>query len=117
MALSPLNSCRIQVFGQTHNFLPQSDLSLIAYLRSKDPFNSINSAYELVVADQDGSNSRVVFPKGDMGLEAQEFAWSPSGEQIAVIYQGNLWIVDVQTDVAHQLTQDGGACQPDLEMI
>lgn len=91
---------------------PQSDLSLIAYLRSKDPFNSINSAYELVVADQDGSNSRVVFPNGDMGLEAQEFAWSPSGEQIAVIYQGNLWIVDVQTDVAHQLTQDGGARQP-----
>ncbi|MFZ4825887.1 MAG: G5 domain-containing protein [Phototrophicaceae bacterium] len=91
---------------------PQAALPRMAYLRSKDPFNSINSAYELVVADQDGSNSRVIFPKEDNGLEAQEFAWSPSGEQIAVIYQGNLWIVDVQTDVAHQLTQDGGARQP-----
>ena len=91
---------------------PPAIVQRIAYLRAKDPFNSINSPYELVVADQDGSNSRVVFPKGEIGLQPQEFAWNPSGDQIAVIYQGNLWIVDVQTEVAHQLTQDGGARQP-----
>jgi resuscitation-promoting factor RpfB len=92
----------------------------LAYLRAKDPFNSINGEYELVVADRDGSNARVVFPQdGQPGLTAQqsifqnqEFTWSPDGRQIAFIYQGNLWVIDVESEVAHQLTLDGGASNP-----
>ena len=92
----------------------------LAYLRSRDPFNSINGEYDLYVADRDGSNARKVFPPdGQPGIAAQqsifhnqEFAWSPTGRQIALIYQGNLWIVDVESRVAHQLTLDGGATNP-----
>ena len=91
-----------------------------AYLRARDPFNSINGEYDLIVADRDGSNARILFPvEGRPGLAAQEsifqdreFAWSPDGHQIAIIYQGNLWIVDVKSGISHQLTLDGRASTP-----
>jgi len=92
------------------NEFPQGHL---AYLRAREPFNSINGEYDLVVADRDGSNSRVVFPEENQpGLMPQEFDWSPDGRQIAFIYQGNLWIIDVESEVVHQLTLDGGASNP-----
>lgn len=87
----------------------------MAYLRCRDFPNCVNptAEYDLIVADRDGSNTRVVFPEdGQRGLSAQDFAWSPDGQQIALIYLGNLWIVDVDTAVASQLTIDGGASQP-----
>lgn len=87
----------------------------LAYLRCRDFPNCVSdsAAYELMVADRDGSNSRVVFPPaGQPGITQREFVWSPDGRQIAFIYQGNLWIVDVETRLANQLTLDGGASRP-----
>jgi resuscitation-promoting factor RpfB len=100
-----------------NNQFPQG---YIAYLQARDPFNSINGEYDLVVADRDGSNVRKIFPgDGRKGLTAQEsimqnqeFTWSPDGRQIAFIYQGNLWVIDVESRIAHQLTLDGGASNP-----
>lgn len=92
----------------------------IAYLRSREPYNSVSGEYDLVVADRDGSNARAIFPKQnqpgiktkDFGLTPQDFTWSPDGKYIAVIYQGNLWIVDVTSTVAYQLTFDGQSEHP-----
>ncbi len=88
----------------------------MAYLQARNIANSINAQaeYDLIVADRDGSNARRVFPpQGQPGLTApQNLAWSPDAQQIAVIYQGNLWIVDVETQSANQLTLDGGASNP-----
>jgi len=91
----------------------------IAYLRARDWDNSINdlAEYDLVVADRDGSNPRVVFPESQQpGMTArgyaQDFVWSPDGTQIALIYQGNLWIIDVATGIPQQLTLDGAASKP-----
>jgi hypothetical protein len=88
----------------------------IAFLQARDIANSINpqAEYDLIVADRDGSNARQVFPKpGQPGLTApQDIAWSPDGRQVALIYQGNLWIIDVETEIAQQLTLDGGASKP-----
>lgn len=89
----------------------------IAYLRAREWEESIRGEYDLVIADRDGSNARVIFPsEGQPGLRAEQFAqdftWSPDGSQIAVIYLGNLWVVDVETGVAFQLTQDSGASKP-----
>ena len=97
---------------------PGSDFVVgrMAYLQARDITNSINpqAEYDLIVADRDGSNARVVFPaEGQPGLNApQHLAWSPDARQIAFIYQGNLWIVDVESLVANQLTLDGGASSP-----
>jgi hypothetical protein len=45
-------------------------------------------------------------------LLSRDYAWSPDGRQICVVYQGNLWIVDVESAVARQITLDGNASRP-----
>jgi hypothetical protein len=89
----------------------------MAYLRARDLSNSISESaeYDLVVADRDGSNAEIIFP--DVGLpgltrDAITFTWSPDGDEIAFIYDGNLWVIDVASRISHQLTLDGGASRP-----
>ncbi len=90
--------------------------SQIAYLRTRNLNNSISETaeYDLVIADLDGSNDRVIFPPDPLqpGLTSREFAWSPDGTSIALTYQGSLWLVDTQAESAYQLTLDGGASRP-----
>jgi len=85
----------------------------IAYLEAVDPLDSFVSRYRLVVMDRDGSNRRVVFPpEGQPGLQAGSFTWSPDGRQIAVVHQGNIYLVDAVTGLAQQVTGDGFASSP-----
>jgi hypothetical protein len=83
----------------------------VAFLQAVHPLESDGSQYRLMVADRDGSNLRALFPpEGETGLSPRdtgEAKWSPDGSQIALIYQGNLWIVDVATGQGSQLTGDG----------
>lgn len=85
----------------------------LAYLQAIFPDRSDSSRYRLVVADQDGSNSKIVFPPdGSTGLEPQQIVWSPlppdkSPQWMALQYQGNLWLVDPATGQAQQITGDG----------
>lgn len=108
------------LFSPTVSGDTQTTSGLLAYLRSREPYNSINGEYDLVVSDRDGSNARAIFPAStqpgitteDFGLTPQDFAWSPDSSQIAVIYQGNLWVVDVSSGVSHQLSFDGQSQHP-----
>jgi hypothetical protein len=89
----------------------------IAYLQARQWDASINGEYDLVVADRDGSNARVIFPqRTQAGLRAdqfaQDFTWSYEGGRIAFIYQGNLWLIDTATGTSYQITQDGRASKP-----
>jgi len=92
----------------------------MAFLRSREPFNSVNGEYDLVVSDRDGSNAKVIFPRPnqigiktqDFGITPHDFTWSPDANHIAIIYQGNLWVVDVISSVSHQLTFDGQSEHP-----
>jgi hypothetical protein len=88
----------------------------VAYLQAIFPTQSDTSRYRLTVMDRDGSNRRVLFPtEGSSGLGPQQGwgAWSPeplpdSGHfSIALIYQGNLWLVDTVTGQGQQVTGDG----------
>lgn len=82
----------------------------LTYLKARDGINSLNSDYDLVVADRDGSNATLIFPGLDKpGLRpVDDFSsvpiWSAEGTQVVVVYQGNLWLVDVGTGRANQLT-------------
>lgn len=93
----------------------------VAYLQAREWENSRSGEYDLIIADRDGSNARLVFPDaGQPGIKAQDavsinsvnLAWSPDGRQLAFIYLGNLWIIDAETAIAYQLTQDQGASRP-----
>lgn len=87
----------------------------IAFLQAETPERSESGLYRIVVMDRDGSNRRTLFPSVEnAGLEPQKYwgAWSTapmpdSGHlALAVIYQGNLWLVDAVNGEAFQVTGD-----------
>ncbi|MCU0463562.1 MAG: G5 domain-containing protein [Anaerolineae bacterium] len=87
----------------------------LAYLKARQPLVSVGDSaeYDLVIADFDGSNARILFPaEGQRGITQRDYAWSPDGTQIAAVYQGNIWVIDVISGVASQVTLDGGAQSP-----
>ncbi len=86
----------------------------VAYLQAIFPDQSQTSRYRVVVMDRDGSNRRVIFPSADStGVEPQTPVWAPepiqgqSGDFLALVYQGNLWLVDSGSGQAYQITGDG----------
>lgn len=86
----------------------------VAYLQAIFPTQSETSRYRLMVMDRDGSNKRTIFPpEGMPGMEPQQVIWSPQplpggkSFSIAVLYQGNIWMVDVDSGQARQLTGEG----------
>ncbi len=88
----------------------------VAYLQAIFPEQSSTSNYRVGLMDRDGSNQRLVFPASDSpGLQPSRGwgAWSPQTAQssgnypLAVIYEGNIWILDPSTGDAWQVTGDG----------
>jgi len=95
----------------------------LAFLQAIFPDQSETSRYRLTVIDRDGSNRRALFPPEEApGMEPQQHwgAWSPApmpvvlgstlenlGYALAVIYQGNLWLVNIASGEATQVTGDG----------
>lgn len=86
----------------------------VAYLQAFSPQQSDSSRYRLFVMDRDGSNQQALFPPlGEPGLDPQRVVWSPaplpeSGAfALAVLYQGNVWLVDGRDGKALQITGDG----------
>ncbi|MBN1888517.1 MAG: G5 domain-containing protein [Thermoflexales bacterium] len=87
----------------------------LIYGRAETPYTSSSSQYILYVMDRDGSNRTRLFPNvGVPGMEGSpslkgltDLAWSPNASQLVVVYQGNLYIVDVPGGKAQQLTVEG----------
>jgi len=86
----------------------------IAFLQAIFPDQSETSRYRLVIMDRDGSDRRTLFPALDTGgLEPQTPVWAPLpiagqlGDFLAVVYQGNLWLLDSGSGQAYQVTGDG----------
>jgi hypothetical protein len=94
---------------------PAPDGKSVAFLQALSPLESVTSRYRIVVMDRDGSNRRELFPPADQsGLTSLDvtFVWSPNGKQLAVIRDGNLWVVDIATGLSQQLTGDGQTTNP-----
>jgi hypothetical protein len=110
---SPMDQNINFIDNASGNTLVQKTFS-VAYLQAIFPDQSDTSEYKLFIIDRDGSNKRSLFPEeGAIGLNPQRVVWSPSkagisGDYaIALIYNGNIWIVNVATGVAQQITGDG----------
>ncbi|MBL7202071.1 MAG: G5 domain-containing protein [Anaerolineae bacterium] len=87
----------------------QSSESAILYAEADTPFDSYASRHTLKVMDRDGSNKRAVFPiSTETGIAPPVVSdWSPDGQQIVVLYQGDLHLVDLAREQVQQLTGDG----------
>ena len=88
----------------------------VAYLQAVFPEQSSTSNYRVALMDRDGSNQQLIFPSQDKpGLQPSRGwgAWSPKpidGEDVyplAVIYEGNIWIIHPQSGEFWQVTGDG----------
>jgi len=86
----------------------------VAFLQAIFPEQSETSRYRVIVMDRDGSNQRIIFPPSDApGLEPQTPVWAPQPLEgqvrdfLALVYQGNLWLVDSGSGAAFQVTGDG----------
>jgi len=86
---------------------------LVAYLQAIFPAQSATSRYRLMVMGNDGTNPHLLFPaEGQSGLDPQTPAWAPTmldsgSDFIGIIYENNLWIVDVISNQSQQVTGDG----------
>jgi Tol biopolymer transport system component len=93
----------------------QDDGSTIAYAEAIMPFSSHDSRYTLKTMDRDGSNKRAIFAtQGQTGVAppiANE--WSPDGEQLVVLYQGDLYLLEMGSGRVQRLTGDGQCSQLD----
>lgn len=85
----------------------------LAYLQAIFSEQSETSRCRLMIADRDGSNRRVLYPAdGSSGLDPQRIVWEPSqgdspSSRLAFIANGNLWLLDIVSGEARQLTGDG----------
>jgi len=85
----------------------------VAYLQAIFPEQSETSRYRLILMDRDGSNRSSVFPpEGSSGLKAQRVVWSPPSSEypslsLAFLYQDNIFILNLGTGQAQQVTGDG----------
>jgi hypothetical protein len=129
-ALSLANDANVRLVPATGMFANPASSSFpavedggvapLAYLQAVLPDQSAVSGYNLTVLDRDGSNRRGLFPpEGSAGLEPQTPAWAPGelpeqpGRFVAVVYQGNIWLVEIQSGSAYQVTGDGLASRLD----
>lgn len=82
----------------------------ILFLRSSDPTDSQRSGYTLWGMDQDGSNSRQIFPavgeNSRFPRTAQFMDWAPTGDQVVFVFNGQLYLYDLLSGEARQMTRD-----------
>lgn len=110
---SPVNQKSSFINHPSGDNLDQNAFS-VAYLQAIFPDQSETSRYRLFIIDRDGSNQKSLFPEaGTVGLDPQHVVWSPvivgsNGDYaIALIYNGNIWIIDTGSGEAQQITGDG----------
>jgi hypothetical protein len=88
------------------------DGDLVAFFRSRSPYTSKTSSYDLYLMDRDGSGQHLLFPPdGEIGLEyhPQMLAWGPGGNRLILLYYGNLNMINTTTGEVQQLTSGGNA--------
>lgn len=83
---------------------------LIAYLQAASPLDSERSSYTLWLMDQDGSNSRQIYPlpgeNSRFPRDEQFMAWGPTGRDLVFTFNSALYLYNLDSGEAYPLTQD-----------
>lgn len=89
---------------------PLGEETHLAVLRATNPQDSLRSSYTLWLMDRDGSNARQFYPpvgeNSRFPRDSSFLAWSPEGGYMAFVYDGALYIVDMESSTARKITQD-----------
>lgn len=84
--------------------------SQIAYLKATTPLDSLRSNYTLWLMDADGSNTRQIYPPAGENSrfprERQFMAWGPSGRDMAFVFNGDLYLFNINDESAYRVTED-----------
>ncbi len=84
--------------------------SKIAYLKAADSVDTRQSSYVLWLMDRDGSNTLQIYPAlGEISRFSQDknsISWGPIGDNIALIFDEQLWILDLTSLEARPVAQD-----------
>jgi hypothetical protein len=93
------------------SFFPDGDRILFG--RARIPYNSNTSDYDLFSMDRDGSERAPYFVTEDHepGLEYQTLAWAPDGARIALLFQGDIYLVGDEGTSFRRVTDEGTATQ------
>jgi Tol biopolymer transport system component len=88
--------------------------SRMVYGMAETPYASDTSRYFLYVMDRDGSNRQLIFPAADQpGIRGlPDFDVSPDGHSVIVAYQGDLYWINLNTDLTRRLSVDGSISSP-----
>jgi hypothetical protein len=86
----------------------------VLYGQAINPLRSVDSRYALYLRDRDGSNPRLLFPSAEEpGVEAPpQIAWAPDGKKFIFVYNGNLYLADVEGTPPRQLTSNNQNSRP-----
>lgn len=81
---------------------------------AETPYASEASRYRLDLIDRDGSNRTPLFPAAEaVGLDGlPEFVASPDGRSLLIVYQNDLYSLNLNTNLARRLTADGTILKP-----
>ncbi len=82
----------------------------IAFLQAIFPLQSATSRYRLAIIDRDGSEPLLLFPpENQIGIEPQTPVWAPMTNNglLAILNNGNIWIINTNDGNAQQVTGDG----------
>jgi Tol biopolymer transport system component len=88
--------------------------SQIVFGMAETPYASDTSRYFLYIMDRDGSNRQLLFPtEGQPGIRGlPDFDVSPDGRSVIVAYQGDLYWINLNTDLTRRLSADGSISLP-----
>ncbi len=82
----------------------------IVFPRATDPLDSLRSNYTLWMMDSDGSNARQIYPPAgeNSALSRDEnfMAWGPTGEDIAFIFDDDLFLLNLASGEVIRTNQD-----------
>jgi hypothetical protein len=93
---------------------PTWGLAGVVHGQAVNPLRSVDSRYALYLRDRDGSNPRQLFPVAEEpGVEAPpQIAWAPNGKNFIFVYNGNLYLADVDSVLPRQLTSNNQNSSP-----
>lgn len=84
----------------------------IVFGEAAEPLRSVNSRYSIQLIDRDGSNKRQLFPfQNELGVQLPTFIWSPTGEDLLFIHEGDLYLTGSRGGPPRQITSNTQASQ------